>query len=199
MLFLLFFRNEISKRWPSLHLLSGFYDDPVPGDPGTTEGELILERFGFTFQGEAFQYVWVWYTVLFSIGLCILSILTSVYCLNHIRFATGGGMGGIEHDEENDGAEENIGSTTEDSTLKTIGATLTFKDVNYVVTASTSNEKLHLLKGISGYFAAGKMTALMGSSGGMIDDMLFITYMQPFSLLTPKFSFINIIQLGKLR
>lgn len=78
-------------------------------------------------------------------------------------------MGGIEHDEENDGAEENIGSTTEDSTLKTVGATLTFKDVNYVVTASTSNEKLHLLKGISGYFAAGKMTALMGSSGGMID------------------------------
>lgn len=108
-------------------------------------------------------------------------------------------MGGIEHDEENDGAEENIGSTTEDSTLKTIGATLTFKDVNYVVTASTSNEKLHLLKGISGYFAAGKMTALMGSSGGMIDDLLFITYMQPFSLLTPNFSFINIIQLGKLR
>lgn len=200
MLFLLFFRNGISKRRPpSSSPQSGFYDDPVPGDPDTTEGELILERFGFTFQGEAFQYVWVWYTVFFSIGLCILSILTSVYCLNHIRFATGGGMGGIEHEEENDGAEENIGSTTEDSTLKTIGATLTFKDVNYVVTASTSNEKLHLLKGISGYFAAGKMTALMGSSGGMIDDMLLITYMQPFSLLTPNFSFINIPKLGKLR
>ena len=106
-------------------------------------------------------------------------------------------MGGIEHDDENDGAEENIGSTTEDSTLKTIGATLTFKDVNYVVTASTSNEKLHLLKGISGYFAAGKMTALMGSSGGMICCIVLI-HMQHFSLLTPNFSFINIPQLGKL-
>ena len=154
---------------------SGFYNEPVPDDPSTTQGELILERLGFTFQGEAFQYVWVWYTVLFCIGLCILSIATSVYCLNHIRFATGGGMGGIEHDEENDNAEENIGSTIEDSKLKTIGATLTFKDVNYVVTASTSNDKLHLLKGISGYFAAGKMTALMGSSGGMIEIELFVT------------------------
>lgn len=45
------------------------------------------------------------------------------------------------------------------------GATLTFKDIHYTVTASTSKEKLELLKGVSGFFASGKMTALMGSSG----------------------------------
>ena len=45
------------------------------------------------------------------------------------------------------------------------GATLTFKDVHYTVKASTSNDKLELLKGVTGYFASGKMTALMGSSG----------------------------------
>jgi len=42
---------------------------------------------------------------------------------------------------------------------------LTFKDMHYTVTASTSNEKLELLKGIDGFVEAGKMTALMGSSG----------------------------------
>jgi hypothetical protein len=42
---------------------------------------------------------------------------------------------------------------------------LTFKDMHYTVTASTSNEKLELLKGIDGFIEAGKMTALMGSSG----------------------------------
>lgn len=42
---------------------------------------------------------------------------------------------------------------------------LTFKHMHYTVTASTSNEKLELLKGIDGFVEAGKMTALMGSSG----------------------------------
>lgn len=42
---------------------------------------------------------------------------------------------------------------------------LTFKDIHYTVTASTSNEKLELLKGVDGFIEAGKMTALMGSSG----------------------------------
>lgn len=42
---------------------------------------------------------------------------------------------------------------------------MTFKDIHYTVKASTSKDKLELLKGVSGYFASGKMTALMGSSG----------------------------------
>lgn len=77
-----------------------------------------------------------------------------------VRFATGGSLGGSE-DTEHESKEENSQTVS----LPTRGATLTFKDVNYVVKASTTKDKLHLLKGISGYFAAGKMTALMGSSG----------------------------------
>ena len=42
---------------------------------------------------------------------------------------------------------------------------LTFKGIHYTVNASTSNEKLELLKGVDGFIEAGKMTALMGSSG----------------------------------
>lgn len=46
--------------------------------------------------------------------------------------------------------------------LEIKGATLTFKNINYTVKASTSNEELHLLKNICGHFPAGKLTALMG-------------------------------------
>jgi ABC-type multidrug transport system ATPase subunit len=42
---------------------------------------------------------------------------------------------------------------------------MTFEDIRYSVKASTSDETLDLLKGIDGFVEAGKMTALMGSSG----------------------------------
>ena len=48
------------------------------------------------------------------------------------------------------------------ASLEIKGATLTFKNINYTVKASTSNEELHLLKNICGHFPAGKLTALMG-------------------------------------
>lgn len=63
---------------------SGSYDAIVSQD-GTTLGEAILERFGFVIKGEAFEYVWVWYTVLFCVGLCLLSMAGSVWALNHVR------------------------------------------------------------------------------------------------------------------
>jgi len=142
---------------------SGRYDNVVSED-GTTEGEATLERFGFVFNGEAFEHVWVWYTVLFCIGLCLVSNLATVWALGHVRFATGGSLGGNEDANDESPAEKS--STTGSSvSLGAKRATLTFKDVNYLVKASTTKDKLHLLKGISGYFAAGKMTALMGSSG----------------------------------
>lgn len=34
--------------------------DGVAECDGTTQGEAIMMRFGFTFRGEAFDYVWVW-------------------------------------------------------------------------------------------------------------------------------------------
>ena len=143
---------------------SGYYDTVVD-ENGTTEGEAILARFGFEFHGEPFEYVWVWYTMLFCIGLCILSIMASVWSLSHVRFATGGSLGGIE---DVDAEKSSTANDPDSGSLETKGATLTFKNVSYVVTASTSKDKLNLLKGISGYFAAGKMTALMGSSGGKL-------------------------------
>ena len=42
---------------------------------------------------------------------------------------------------------------------------LSFEDLCYEVTASTSKDKLRLLNEVSGVFKAGRMCALMGSSG----------------------------------
>lgn len=93
--------------------------------------------------------------------------MASTVALLRVRFVTGGTLGGTEDtgkDEKKQLTDSSL-SFQFHCTLESKGATLTFENINYTVKASTSKEELHLLKGISGYFAAGKMTALMGSSG----------------------------------
>ena len=140
---------------------SGAWDDIVPAtNPPATAGEIILERFGFTLNGEAFGYEWVWYGVLFTFGIAIFSSMGSMFLLNHIRFVTGGSLitdpGSDEEEEVDESQEVAIPFTRVD---------LTFKDIHYTVQSSITNEELELLKGIDGAVEAGKMTALMGSSG----------------------------------
>ncbi len=43
-----------------------------------------------------------------------------------------------------------------------VPVSLSFRDLSYEVKASTSNENLILLKGVSGVFHPGRMCALMG-------------------------------------
>jgi hypothetical protein len=87
----------------------------------------------------------------------------STWSLLRVRFATGGSLGGSEDTVEVASLTNSKVTALLAGSLEAKGATLTFENVNYIVRASTTNDKLHLLKGISGYFAAGKMTALMGS------------------------------------
>lgn len=147
------------------------YSSIVESD-GTTEGEAILMRFGFTFKGEAYEYVWVWYTVLFCTGLSIVSIFTSVFCLDHVRFASGKSLGGGNKINDEDNSPSESVSASQRVSLPAKGATLTFKDVHYTVTASTTKDTIELLKGVSGHFQSGTLTALMGSSGaGKVSDL----------------------------
>jgi len=139
--------------------ISGAYNEPGP-TPGYTQGEYILVRFGMTINGEPFTFDWLWWGVLVCIGTALIMMLVSIYCLNHIRFATGKSLMTDKGSEEMEPIHE-----SDIVRMPFKSANLTFKNVRYVVKASTTDEQLELLKGVDGVVEAGKMTALMGSSG----------------------------------
>jgi len=87
----------------------------------------------------------------------------NVRALETTRFESSGSSG-VEVDEDEDLSQtsNNVMTHSQAASLEIKGVTLTFKNINYTVKASTTNDELHLLKDISGYFSAGKLTALMG-------------------------------------
>jgi ABC-type multidrug transport system fused ATPase/permease subunit len=126
-----------------------------------TEGEAIIIRFGFTNSNdEAYTFEWAGWGILFTLLWTIIAVLGSTYFLSSIRFSTGGSLVTDKGDED---AEEIGEADMVAIPFKRVD--LTFKDIHYTVKASTSDEKLELLKGIDGVVEAGRMTALMGSSG----------------------------------
>lgn len=137
---------------------SGAYDTEVA--PGLTEGEAILTQYGFTLNDEPFDRIWVLYGVLVSMVCAIASLIVTAYALSHIRFSTGKSLVTDQGDDEIEEIPQD-----QEVTIPFQRANLTFKDVHYTVKSSISDEKLELLKGIDGVVEAGRMTALMGSSG----------------------------------
>jgi ABC-type multidrug transport system fused ATPase/permease subunit len=126
-----------------------------------TEGEAIIMRFGFTdSDDEAYTFEWAGWGILFTLSWAILAIYGSTYFLSTIRFAIGGSLVTEKGDDEVEEIDEG-----DMVTIPFKRVDLTFKDIHYTVKASTSDEKLELLKGIYGVVEAGRMTALMGSSG----------------------------------
>ena len=119
-------------------------------------GQNILIRFGMVHNGAPFTSEWVWYAVLFALGTGLLATLLSVFFLSTIRFQAGQSLatdlGEVEEDKE---------LATEEIAIPFTKVDLTFSNIRYTVTASTSKEKLELLKGVDGVVEAGKMTALM--------------------------------------
>ena len=76
----------------------------------------------------------------------------------------------IEPDRQHVKKTVNIGSIkeTEELSIPFTPADISFENLVYEVTASTASDTLRLLNEVSGVFRAGRMCALMGSSGGMI-------------------------------
>lgn len=137
---------------------SGKYDSIVPGT-NYTEGQMALIRFGFTDgDGEPYTRVWAWYGLLFAIGSALVAVLATTYFLKNLRFATGQSLVTDMGDDEMEEPEEHV-------QIPFPRVTLTFEDVHYFVQSSITKEQLELLKGVDGVIEAGKMTALMGSSG----------------------------------
>jgi len=140
---------------------SGQYD--AYAGRNLTDGEIALKQGGFVDRnGDPYTSEWAGYSILFSLFICIIAILLTSIALVKVRFATGKSLANasIEEVEDND---------TEISQVKAElpfqKASLTFKDIHYTVISSIGKEKIELLKGIDGIVEAGKMTALMGSSG----------------------------------
>lgn len=139
---------------------SGKWDDFDVEANDLTAGESILVRFGFTLaDGEPFGYEWVWYGILLAVGMSFIAVFASTYFLANLRYETGKPLGFANEEEE----DADVPAVE----IPFQKVNLTFRDIHYTVTASTSNEKLELLKGVDGFIEAGKMTALMGSSGAV--------------------------------
>jgi hypothetical protein len=137
-----------------------------------TEGEATIIRFGFTnSDGDAYTFEWAGWGILFTLSWAILAICGSTYFLSTIRFATGGSLVTEKGDDD---AEEIDEADMVAIPFKRVD--LTFKDIHYTVKASTSDEKLELLKGIYGVVEAGRMTALMGSSGAGMSGLFYVLW-----------------------
>merc|ERR1711862_203055 len=94
-------------------------------------------------------------TLAFAIG----ATCCSIYFLNNIRYATGLSMQDDEEKEDDerpsdaqDIEQQQSAEEVEDVALPFIRVDMTFQNIHYYVKASTSDELLELLKGISGYF-----------------------------------------------
>lgn len=134
---------------------SGKYNGPS-AIPGKTEGEVILERFGFyDGNGNAYTSEWAWWALLYCLGVCIMAVIVSSISLVVVRFATGRSLA------TDSGEDEEEEAPPEEVELPFQKVNLTFSNVQYTVTTSVGNDKIMLLKGIDGVVEAGKMIALV--------------------------------------
>lgn len=140
--------------------ITQFYDPSLGRN--LTEGQLIIKNGGFVDgSGNPYTFEWAGYSIIFSVIACILAVFATSIALVKIRFATGKSLSS----GTDVGDEEEKDVSVVETVLPFQRVNLTFKDIHYTVVSSIGNEKIELLKGIDGVVEAGKMTALMGSSG----------------------------------
>jgi len=120
-----------------------------------TLGELALDSpRGWQSDGR----VWIGYTFAFMLPYTLVFGVVTWLALKYIR---------IEPDRQHVKEKVNIGTIkkTDEFSIPFTPVDLSFDNLVYEVTASTSKDKLRLLNEVSGVFKAGRMCALMGSSG----------------------------------
>lgn len=132
------------------------------------------ERFGDLYlesRGNPTSQEWVWYGFAVLLAeFCFFVLLTSL-SLIYLRVEPTPPPPPIV--DENEKAVNDI----ESNDLHTVDIpfepmTLTFKDIWYTVSLK-GGEELDLLKGVTGYFEPGTLTALMGSSGAVSGNSYF--------------------------
>jgi ABC-type multidrug transport system fused ATPase/permease subunit len=157
--------------------------------PSYDDGDAILSEVGFLFhRKEPFQREWVGYSFAYMIPHFLLCVLATAFCLTYVT--TNPGKGSLKTSTSLQ--EEESTSQKEEIEIPFVPATLTFEDICYDVQTSTGKDKLRLLNNVSGVFGAGRMCALMGTSGaGKVGnaDILFLDVpyfsVYPFLLFCP--------------
>lgn len=143
------------------------YDDPVVLANGTitdtTEGDQILTQQGFIHNGEPFEQAWVGYGFAYLCPYILLCATVTALGLIFVRVDDTGNGGGKEPETDGDDVQE--ADEEEHFDLAFTPVTLSFEDICYDVQSSKGKETLRLLNNVNGYFEAGRMCALMGSSG----------------------------------
>lgn len=112
--------------------------------------------------GEVFDESWIKWSILYMIFYWFLCTIGTALGLSYWR-ATTKGFSAPSISESGDQELSEVPENKIEIPFKPV--TLSFHDVCYEVTASTSKERLLLLRNIDGVFHPGRMCALMGASG----------------------------------
>jgi ABC-type multidrug transport system fused ATPase/permease subunit len=134
---------------------------------GQRAGDAVLEYTGFVHNGDVFGKEWIGYTFAYLVPYALICTLVQSLCLEYVRVEPRGSPSPPEDEtEESDIENMEIGDADQGAVeIPFKPVTLTFTDICYDVKASTGKEKLRLLNDVNGIFKAGRMCALMGSSG----------------------------------
>jgi ABC-type multidrug transport system ATPase subunit len=133
---------------------SGRWSDP----------EALLTASGFIMHdGSLYDEKWIWWGVLYMFVYFLICCIFTALGLTYSRNT--GDHVAPQETHQHKGTLENEMETRRRIEIPFKPLTLSFQDLCYEVSASTSKEKLLLLKNVNGIFRPGTMCALMGSSG----------------------------------
>lgn len=118
-------------------------------------GEVTLKT-----RGLETDYIWVWYGVIATAGIYLILLVVTAVLMNYMRVETNPvpTLKPVNDEtEEPDSLPKSIDTGVE---IPFEPVNFAFKDVWYTVNLK-SGEELDLLKGVSGFFKPGTVTALM--------------------------------------
>jgi hypothetical protein len=121
----------------------------------------VLTNAGFVgYDGEPYGKEWIGYAFAYLLPYWLLCAVFTALGLTFCRNT--GGSQSSSMDALKD-ADVTASKSERAIQIPFKPVTLSFRDVCYDVTASTSSEKLRLLSNVSGIFRPGRLCALMGS------------------------------------
>jgi hypothetical protein len=142
-----------------------------------TEGQMALYSGGMVYNGETFGTEWISYAFAYQVPYILLCTFVTGALLKNVRVEPKSSpSAALNQDKEETeavsdseaGADAGHAEANVDDgeiAIPFIPVTLSFSDICYDVRASTGKETIRLLNNVYGMFEAGRMCALMGSSG----------------------------------